>query len=284
MTRKTAINFRVWSYDFQSDWKWIIENAKKLGYDALELPPFSPDARISEALHDSGLVPIIALGGTPEADVSSTDSAIITKGRERIMGAVDLCSKLGGSLVIGPMYSFAGKLEYFASEHEKREKQENLAGIFADLALYADKQRVRLALEPLCRYDNSIINTVEDGLALVNSAGRENLGLLLDTFHMNIEEKSISEAIRAAGRAGSRKLFHLHACENDRGVLGTGLIDWRKVSSALDAVGYNGYVSIESFAPERPPSSSNFKIWRKLAQTQDEFAQRSIQFLKANLA
>ena len=110
--------------------------------------------------------------------------------------------------------------------------------------------------------------------------GEENIGLLLDTFHMNIEEKSIEKAIDTAGD----KLFHFHACENDRGTPGTGLIGWKDVKKGLKNVGYQDWISIESFVPFHGQFSSAMNIWRRIEEEQDEIATGGLSYLRSLLS
>ncbi len=106
--------------------------------------------------------------------------------------------------------------------------------------------------------------------------GSENVGLLLDTFHLNIEEKSIAGAIKQAGE----KLFHFHTCENDRGIPGTGLIRWEEVRKGLNDLNYRNWISIESFTPDADQFSSVMHVWRRIEQNQDEIAASGLAFLK----
>ena len=106
-----------------------------------------------------------------------------------------------------------------------------------------DGKGVKLALETLNRFETDMLNTVSQGIKFIRDVGRDNVGFHLDTFHMHLEEKSSPEAIRLAGD----KLFHFHACENDRGVPGTGQVHWQEIAAALKSVNYQGPVVIESF-------------------------------------
>ena len=141
---------------------------------------------------------------------------------------------------------------------------------------YAGERGVRLALEPLNRFETDLINVVEQGLALCAAVGSPHLGLHLDTFHMHLEERDSGAAIRAAGD----RLFHFHACENDRGAPGRGQVAWPAVAAALADVGYAGPVVIESFTPEVKSIARAVCIWRELASSQDELAREGLAFLK----
>ena len=140
----------------------------------------------------------------------------------------------------------------------------------------ADAHGIRLAVEPLNRFETSLFNTVEQTLALLDAVDHPALGLLLDTFHMNIEERGPGGAIR---RAGDR-LVHFHACGNDRGAPGNDGIDWLAVRDALTDVGYTGTITIESFTSANQTIATAASIWRPLAPTQDALARDGLAFLR----
>jgi D-psicose/D-tagatose/L-ribulose 3-epimerase len=135
---------------------------------------------------------------------------------------------------------------------------------------------IRLALEPLNRFETDMINTVAQGMKFIKDVGRTNVGLHLDTFHMHLEEKSSPNAIRLAGD----KIYHFHACENDRGVPGTGQVRWQEIAPALKSVNYPGPVVIESFTPQVKEIARAVNIWREIAPSQDAIAVQGLQFLK----
>ena len=141
---------------------------------------------------------------------------------------------------------------------------------------YAGERGVRLALEPLNRFETDLINVVEQGLALCAAVGSPHLGLHLDTFHMHLEERDSGAAIRAAGD----RLFHFHACENDRGVPGRGQVEWGAVADALFDIEYDGAVVIESFTPEVKSIARAVCIWRDIAPNQDTIAAEGLAFLR----
>jgi len=132
-------------------------------------------------------------------------------------------------------------------------------------------------MEPLNRFETDLVNTVEQGLDLCDRIGRANVGLLLDTFHMNIEEKSFTEAMASAGD----RLFHMQVAENDRGTPGSGHVPWDEVFRALDAVGYNGSVVIESFLPTVAEIARAVSLWRPVAPSMDALARDGHAFIRA---
>ncbi len=137
--------------------------------------------------------------------------------------------------------------------------------------------QVRLAIEPLNRFETDLVNTVERGLELCAATGRDNVGLLLDTFHMNIEEKDLADAVRLAGD----RVFHVQVAENDRGTPGSGHVPWAEFFRALDDIGYLGPLTVESFTGDNDTIAVAASIWRPLAETQDALARSSAEFLTA---
>jgi D-psicose/D-tagatose/L-ribulose 3-epimerase len=180
------------------------------------------------------------------------------------------------------MYSSVGKPRLDSPAARAAEWQRAADGL-RTLAAYAAERRVRLACEALNRFETDMINIVEQGLALIaaagdprDAAGQPVLGLHLDTFHMHLEEKDAAAAVRHAGT----HLLHFHACENDRGVPGTGQVHWRGVADALRAIDYEGAVVIESFTPQVASIARAVCIWRTIAPDQDTIARDGLAFLK----
>ena len=147
------------------------------------------------------------------------------------------------------------------------------------LADYAGERGVTLALEPLNRFETSFINTAEQAMEVVDAVGSPALGVLLDTFHMNIEERDPPAAIRAC--AGH--VAHFHACGCDRGAPGGDHIDWPAIAAALHETGYSGALVVESFTIENQAIARAAAIWRPLAATQDAIAVDGLHFLRGLL-
>jgi D-psicose/D-tagatose/L-ribulose 3-epimerase len=151
-----------------------------------------------------------------------------------------------------------------------------LVSQLSGLAAYAADHGVTLCLEPLNRFETSFLNTARQALEVIDRVNHPGCQLMLDTFHMNIEETSLGEAIRAAGP----RLRHVHACENDRGAPGAGHVPWAEVASALKEIGYDGPVVIESFTAKVKSIARAAAIWRPLAATQDAIAYDGLKFLQ----
>ena len=136
---------------------------------------------------------------------------------------------------------------------------------------------IEIALEPLNRFETYFLNTVADATKLCDAIGDPAIGILLDTFHANIEEKSIGDAVRHA----APHLKHLHTCENDRGTPGSGHVAWQEFFSAVDEIGYDRWLTIESFGFALGPLSAAAAIWRDLAPTPETIAFSGVKFLRA---
>jgi len=150
---------------------------------------------------------------------------------------------------------------------------ENLKG----LCSHADERGVYLALEPMNRCATDFMNTCQQAKRMIEDVGSDRLKIHLDTFHMNIEEKSAPMAILDAGE----DLFHLHVSENDRGAPGTGSIDWKGIRDALVRIRYDRYVVIEAFTPEIPVGGLAASIWRTTEKSNVELARKGLSFLQA---
>ena len=283
MARKFAASLWIWSDVSDAAKEEILfDKILSLGFDGVEIPSFDGNLnakRINELLSSAGkkrrLTPITIGGGSPQTDLSSELESQRRLGEDYVKKLVDASSKMGGSLVCGPLYSAVGAKKYL-TERERSKLVNVVAKEFKGLARYARDRSVRIALEPLCRYDTYLISTASQGRELVDRIGEENIGMLLDTFQMNIEEKSIKKAIDTAGD----KLFHFHACENDRGTPGTGLIRWKDVKKGLKNIGYKDWISIESFVPFHGQFSSAMNVWRRIEEEQDEIAAEGLSFLR----
>ena len=136
-----------------------------------------------------------------------------------------------------------------------------------------------LAIEPLNRFETDLVNTTEQGLELLDLIGTDNVGLLIDTFHMNIEEKSIGDAVRLAGS----KVFHVQVSENDRGTPGSGHVPWREFFAALDDIDYDGQIVVESFLPTVVEIARAVSLWRPVAPSMDALAADGLAFLRHSL-
>lgn len=282
--RGFAVSSWVWSSAVEADNYGAFGKASGFGFEGIEIPTMDgslDSAAIRNALNSISprLTPIIIGGGLPHTDLSSEDPSIAKNGLDYVKRCVKMCADIGGSLTCGPLYSAVGSVRYLSGAEREKTLQRVILS-FKDLGDFARDLGVSIALEPLCRYDTHLLNTAAQMYTLVEKIDRENVGILLDTFHMNIEEKSFNKAIATAGK----KLMHFHACENDRGTPGTGLVNWNAVSESLRTANYEGWIVIESFTPYDPNFSQAMRVWRSLETTQDEIATKGLAFLKTKFS
>jgi D-psicose/D-tagatose/L-ribulose 3-epimerase len=229
---------------------------------------------VSAAAEDAGVAVSVCGAFGPERDVSHEERSVRRSGLDYLRGCIDLAAAVGSPHVAGPMYSATGKARLLSPSEREQQRRWAVASL-REAGEYAGERGVSLAIEPLNRFETDLVNTVAQGVELCERIGLANVGLLLDTFHMNIEERSLPKAIRLAGG----RVFHVHACENDRGAPGTGHIDWTGVAVALGEIGYTGQVVIESFTPEIQEIARAVSLWRPLAESPDALATEGLAFL-----
>lgn len=269
----------IWVSPFSNKTLGLLKKVREMGFDIIEIcieDPATIDAsRINEALKETSLAATVCGAFGPDRDASSEDKSVRANATKYLEACIDAAQKLGSPFVAGPMYSAVGKTRHLS--RDERAKQWSLAvETLKPVADYAGQRGVQLAIEPLNRFETDFINTVEQGLDLLGRIDASNVGFLLDTFHMNIEEKDIPGAIRSAGS----KVFHFHSCENDRGTPGTGHVEWKEVVLALRDIDYQGPVVIEAFTTEITEIARAVSLWRPLAPSQDSLAQEGLRFLQ----
>lgn len=253
------------------------------GFDLAELPvenvsDWDP-VRAAEVLREHGLGATVCAVMPPGRELVAAGRETVTATQDYLRSCVDAAATVGSGVVAGPLYASVGR-KWRVEAPARGKLVRELAANLAPLAEYAGERGVKLAIEPLNRFETSLINTTAQALEVVEAVGSPALGLLLDTFHANIEERSIPEAIRVAGD----RLSHLHACANDRGAPGADHLDWGGISGSLRDVGYEGAVVIESFTAENETIATAAAIWRPLADSQDELATGGLAFLRPTLA
>ena len=281
MTQLGASTY-LWASPFGDAHLDLFAHAGELGCDVLEIciedPSLVTTAAVHAASESSGVAVSVCGAFGPERDVSHDDPALRRAGIDYVRGCVDVAAAVGSPHVAGPMYSATGKTRLLSPSERERQRGWAVESL-AEVAEYAAGRDVRLAIEPLNRFETDLVNTVEQGLDLCERIGGANVGLLLDTFHMNIEERSLSDAIRLAGG----RVFHFHACENDRGAPGSGHIDWDGVLAALADIDYPGQIVIESFSPEIQEIARAVSLWRPLAESPDALVRDGLASLRRGL-
>jgi D-psicose/D-tagatose/L-ribulose 3-epimerase len=257
----------------------LFGKVKSFGYEQVEVCIEDPGRltapAVAKAAAEEGLSVLVCGAFGPDRDISHEVEQRRRSGTGYLRHCVDFAAAVGSTLVSGPMYAPTGQtrlLDAGARAAQWARATQSLAQV----AEHARAANVRLAVEPLNRFETDLVNTVEQGIRLCADVGADNVGLLLDTFHMNIEEKSLPAAITTAGP----RVFHFQASENDRGTPGSGHIAWEEIVAALRGIDYAGSVVVESFLPTVQEIARAVSLWRPVADSMDALAADSVRFLR----
>lgn len=273
-SHQLGVHLMVWSGSINADEMALFPLISEMGYNGVELPIFDPAAldlpAIRQACVNSGLA---CTASTAMAQgLSLIDDERRTQGVAWLQNVVRAAAALGANLLCGPMAVPVGELR---GRGFTDQEFDTCVRSLQEVGAVAAAEGVTLALEPLNRFETFMLNTVQDGVRLMNAVDQPSVGLLLDTFHMHIEEKSTPDAIRRAGT----HIKHFHCSENDRGVVGSGQVDWAGTFQALADVQYSGWLVVESFNAVIPELAGATCIWRPLAESPYALAKESLSFL-----
>lgn len=273
-------NTFIWESPFSTaSHLYLCDKLQSMGFDLIEVAVEDPQlvdvSALKQAAGNNGLGVVMCGAFGPGRNLSSLAESERRAAQDYLKWMIDAAAEVGSPVVCGPMYSAVGKPRLPEADDRQREWDLAVRGL-QTMCSYADERGVKLAFEPLNRFETDMINIVDQGLELIFAVGASNLGFHLDTFHMHLEEKDSAAAVRKAGD----RLFHVHACENDRGIPGTGQVDWSGVFQAIQAVGYDGAVVIESFTPKVKSIARAVCIWREIAPDQDTLARAGLAFLR----
>jgi len=281
---KVGVNTLLWALPITRQDLDLVDRVADLGFDAIELctGTFEPQfevAALRRRLQRRNLACTLCAVPTAEADPTSDDPAIRERARAYLRGMLQLCHELGAPILGGPLFAEVPRSRYLPPERRAAERR-NAVEAIRDVLPEAERYGVEIALEPLNRFETDVVNTVDDAVRMCEEIGSERVGLHLDTFHQHLEEKNGPDAVRRAGRW----LKHMHFSENDRGIPGTGSVDWRGTVQAMKDVGYQGMVVIEGFSRNIPSLVQNEKIVRPLAPADDDIATAGLAFIRRLLA
>ncbi len=276
---KFGVNALIWTAAFDESHIELLPRIKEAGFDGVEIPlfdpPVTPVAAIRKALEENGLEVTTCSAMPAGLCVFDDDAGVRDKAVGFIRSCVETTAALGGKMFAGPMYSPVG---YLPGRRRTTDEWARAADALRTLGPALRANGVRLALEPLNRFETFFLNLTEDAVALCRMIGDPDIGILFDTFHSNIEEKRLGDAIRVA----APHLFHVHTCENDRGVPGSGHVPWTDVFAALREVGYDGWLTIESFGYNIAAIAAA-AIWRDLAPAPENIAFDGLEFIRAGM-
>jgi D-psicose/D-tagatose/L-ribulose 3-epimerase len=274
---KLGVNSLLWTANFGPDHFDILPRVKAWGFDALEIPVFDPSKMAADSIRRelaaNGLECTLCAILPPGLSPIDSDAVVRSRTREHLARCVEFTAEMGAALLSGPVYAPVG---YLPGRRRTSDEWNWAVECFQSLGPVLEANGVTLGIEPLNRFETFFLNTSVDAAALCDAIGHPRVGILLDTFHANIEDKSIPDSCRLLGS----RLRHVHACENDRGIPGTGHVDFCGIAKALREIGYGGYLTIESFGFCLPEIAAAAAIWRDLAPEPEDIAEVGIAFLR----
>ena len=256
----------------------VLDKCKSLGFDAVEIIPFDPDnfpaQRVKNVAKDLGLIINLGYGMPEEFNIISPDPQIRREGIKFTKKIVDLSNEAGAEVLGGVIYCAWG---YLSGKMRTVDEWKWGVKSFREVAEYAkETSDLILGVEPVNRFESHFVNTAADAVRFIKEVGMSNVKVHLDTFHMIREENNISQAVSDAGD----HVGYVHACENQRGIPGSGLFPWEDFFKALKQVQYDGCITVESFDPNMEKIAKLCCIWRKLADSPEQLASEGLKFLK----
>jgi D-psicose/D-tagatose/L-ribulose 3-epimerase len=277
---KFGVNTFIWSGTFDSSNFGLLPTIKEAGFDGVEIPLLRPKdlqaASIRKAVEANGLETNCCTALVDGHSLISDSPDIRRRTRQHLKDVAKAAAEAGGKIVCGPLYSPVGYLPgRRRTGDEWKWAVEGFQAVGETLAAH----QVTFAIEPLNRFETYFLNTAADAAQLAKEIGHPNIGILFDTFHANIEEKNIAAGYTTIGPY----LKHVHTCENDRGIPGSGHVEWKEVFQALRSLDYDGWLTIESFGFAIGDLSAAASIWRDIERTPESIAFDGVRFLKSQI-
>lgn len=263
---KHGIYYAYWEKEWAAGYEYYVEKVARLGFDILEigaapLPEYTHEQiqSLKKCADDNGITLTAGYGPTAEHNMGAADPSVAKGALEWYKRLFDVMAQLDIHLIGGALYSYWPV--NFDTADKPEDWKRSVAGM-QTLAPIAKQYGINLGMEVLNRFENHILNTAEEGVAFVKEVGEDNVKVMLDTFHMNIEEVSIPDAIRTAGSL----LGHFHTGERNRMVPGKGHTPWKEIGEALRDVGYDGTVVMEPFVRMGGQVGRDIHVWRDISR------------------
>ena len=274
---KYGMNLLLWTGEMNDDMIPVVESLKEMGYDGVELPLFAYDLDLhkkwGERLDSIGLERTIVTVRGEEDNPISSDPAVRALGVANNKEALDNAAAVGAQNLVGPYHSALG---IFSGAGPTEDEWKWGVDSMRQVAEHAGSVGVMLGVECLNRFETYLLNTHSDAARFVREVDHPNCRMMYDTFHSNIEEKNIAEAIRSCQDV----LTHVHISENDRSTPGTGNVNWKENFDTLMEVGYDGWMVVEAFGLALPEIAAATKIWRRMYDSEEQLARDALAFMK----
>lgn len=280
MKFKFGVDTFIWSEKFKEKDLWVIPKAKDLGFEVIDFAisdPFDfPLEAVIDEVNKVGIDCVCTTTLTAATNPISPNKEIREAAVKAMKKCVDICNALHAPILGGVNYAGWGCL---TKKPRTQDEWDWGVACMREAAEYArETGDVTICVECVNRFETHFLNIAEDAVRFCKEVGTGNVKVHLDCFHMIREEKSFAGAVETCGK---EYLGYIHVNENDRGIPGTGLVPFREFFEALDKIGYEGPLVIESFDPSFEELSGNCAIWRKFADTGEELAVEGLKNLKA---
>ena len=274
---KIGVNTFIWSAACDRTVLELFPLIAKNGFDGVEVPLFRaqdfPAAELRRAAEANGLETNACSVLVDGLSLISDDAEIRRKTLSHLKALIKAAAEAAVGTIAGPLYSPVG---FLPGRRKTEDEWKWAVDGYQALGETLNSHSVTLAIEPLNRFETFFLNTAADAAALAEQVNHPRVGILFDTFHANIEEKNIAAGFLKVGK----HLKHVHTCENDRGIPGSGHVEWNEVFGALRKLKYNGWLTIESFGFALGDLSAAAAIWRDIESTPDVIAFEGVRFLK----
>ncbi len=278
---KFGMNLLLWTDHMHDGMLPVLEKLKAMGYDGVEVPMFELDidkwSAWGKRLDELDLKRTAVTIRTGADNPISPDAAIRAAGVAANKRTLDCCQALGAETLLGPYHSAIGE---FSGAGPTADEWKWGVESMQQVAEHAGKVDVMLAVEYLNRFETYLLNCAVDDARFVREVNHPNCRMMYDTFHANIEEKNIGDAIRSC----AEHTIHVHISENDRSTPGRGNIPWEETFDTLQEVGYDNWMVVEAFGLALPAIAAATKIWRKMYDSEEQLAREALTFMKDEVA
>ncbi len=276
---KLGLNTLLFTAGFEESHLPLLDKVKQWGFDGIEIARFSfdgfPARAIGQRIRDAGLECTFCSALTGDLSLISEDAPVRRRASDFIRQGIETAAGIGSPVFVGPYCAPVGLL---VGRRPNGDEWKRAVEELRALAPHFEACKVVLANEPLNRFETYFLTTAADAVRLCDEVGSPWHGVLFDTFHANIEEKSAGAALRALGP----RVKHVHTCENDRGAPGSGNVAWAEVFAGVQAIGYDGWMVIESFGSNIPEIAAAACIWRDVAASAEALSTEGLAFLRKN--
>jgi D-psicose/D-tagatose/L-ribulose 3-epimerase len=275
---KFGMNLLLWTDHLHDGMMPVLEQIKKIGYDGVEVPIFSPDEKLyrdwGKRLDDLGFERTAVTIRTEADNPISPDAKVRAAGIEASKRTLDCCRALGAQSMCGPFHSALG---LFSGKGPTQDEWKWGVESMRAVAEHAKSTGVMLAVEYLNRFETYFLTCASDTVRFTKDVNHPSCRMMYDTFHANIEEKGIAEAIRTA----APYTVHVHISENDRSTPGEGHVAWKETFDTLHETGYDGWMVVEAFGLALPEISAATKIWRRMYKSEEQLARDALAFMQS---